>query len=287
VVVEDLPNTREFRIHPVLAEHGIISLLNVPIVFDGASWGVLEVDSAEPRIFSDTDIEFLQAMASLLAGALQRDAARSRLEAAASDAAVRLERQAMLLRELQHRAKNNLQIVVSMLAQERRAAIALAHNRLSDAEAEGSSAGRGATDLAGYLRALLGSLELSFGTRIVIEASLDACSIAFDKAVAAGLIVNELVTNAAKHAYPPEQEGGVVRVSLACDLPNAEATLSVADEGRGMPEESPDAAERRAQRRHGQGTELIQLLARQLGGEVERLRPERGTRTLLRFPLVG
>ena len=45
-------------------------MLNVPIGFDGVTWGVLEVDSERPGHFHDTDVEFLEAMATLLAGAL-------------------------------------------------------------------------------------------------------------------------------------------------------------------------------------------------------------------------
>jgi two-component system, sensor histidine kinase PdtaS len=303
VVVEDLRAQAEFRIHPVLADHGIVSLVNVPVSYGAKCWGVLEADSERPRAFGDVDIAFLETMAALLAGAVQRDEAKAQMAAAAADTAARTERQAMLLRELQHRAKNNLQIVVAMLAQERRAAgeapsaerfgrvmdrvaaIALAHDRLSDAEAEGAAAGRSATDLAGYLRALLGGLELSLGARIAIEADLDPCHLPFDKAVAVGLIVNELVTNAAKHAYPEGEEGGIVRVALRCEESQAEAELVVSDEGRGMDPTAVAAAGRNE--RHGQGLGLIRLLARQLGGEVERGAPERGTSTTVRFPLVS
>src|SRR3954451_16118791 len=46
VMIEDLPNDAEFRASPVLREHGIVSLLNVPVMIDSRTWGVLEVDSA-------------------------------------------------------------------------------------------------------------------------------------------------------------------------------------------------------------------------------------------------
>ncbi len=207
----------------------------------------------------------------------------------------------MLLRELQHRAKNNLALVAAMLARERRTAsaeqdgraaerlgrlmqrvtaIALAQDRLSGAEG-GAAAERTGTDLAGYLRALLGSLELSLGGGVVFEADLESCVLPFDKAVAAGLAVNELVTNAAKHAYP-EGEEGVVRVALRTDEVRAEAALTVSDEGRGT--DPAAAAARRAG--GGQGFELLRHLARQLGGDIEQGTPERGTSITVRFPLV-
>jgi two-component sensor histidine kinase len=301
VLIDDIRDHPEFRIHPVIAEHGIVSLLNVPIRFDGNIWGTLEADSEQPGHFDDLDAEFLEALAALVAGALQRRDAVARAEAAAAEVAVRAERRGMLLRELQHRAKNNLALVAAMLARERRTAtaeqdaraaerlgrlmqrvtaVALAQDRLSSVE--GAADGNGTdTDLSGYLRALLGSLELSLGGRVVFEADLESCVLPFDKAVAAGLVVNELVTNAAKHAYP-EGEEGVVRVELHTDEVRAEATLTVSDDGRGI--EPAAAAARRAG--GGQGLELLRHLARQLGGDIEQGAPERGTSITVRFPLV-
>ncbi len=143
--------------------------------------------------------------------------------------------------------------------------------------------GTGRIDLAGYLRALLGSLDLSLGGRLTFEAELDACTLPIDKAVAVGLVVNELVTNAAKYAYPEGEEGGVVRVELRCDEGRAEAALTVSDEGRGT---DPAAAEAAHRAGGGQGSDLLRHLARQLGGEVERGTPERGTSVTVRFPHV-
>src|SRR5919112_1049412 len=211
VVIDDIRGHPEFVRHAVIAEHGIVSLLNVPIRFDGIIWGTLEADSEQPGHFDDLDAEFLEAMAALVAGALQRRDAVARAEAAAAEVAVRAERRGMLLRELQHRAKNNLALVAAMLARERRTAtaeqdtraaerlgrlmqrvtaVALAQDRL--ANVEGAADGNGTdTDLSGYLRALLGSLELSLGGRVVFEADLESCVLPFDKAVAAGLGVDE------------------------------------------------------------------------------------------------
>ena len=301
VVIEDLPGNPEFRLAKSLAEHSIVAVANVPIIFDGKTWGVLEIDSDRAGQFNESDLDFLQAMSHLLAGALQRSEASVRAQSVASEVAGKAARNGMLLKELQHRAKNNLQLVVSMLGRESRAlkdeapqvaerfrrvmervsAVAIAHDRLSAGEEAHDPST--ATDLAGYLRALCSSLELSLGDRLVIEADLEKCALSFDRAVAAGLVVNELVTNAAKYAYPDGHQGGVVRVELRTDHSRAEAMLTVSDDGRGL-QTGEDAL--RPNRPGGQGLSLIKLLSRQLGGEVIKAAPERGTKTSVQFPLV-
>ncbi len=298
VIVEDLRGNPAYRTHATLAEHNLVAVANVPISFNAKIWGVLEVDSARPGALHQADVEFLEGMSHLLAGGLQRAEAQAQAQAQAAEAAGMTARHAMLLQELRHRAKNNLQLVVSILARERRAlesempkaaerfgramdrvaAIAIAHDRLSaDPAASGLEP---ATDLAGYLRALCASLQLSLEGRLLIEADLEQCGIPFDRTVAVGLIVNELVTNAAKHAYPEDQEGGIVRVTLRSQTEAAEVTLTVSDEGSG-----PASSE--ANRRDGQGLSLVRLLARQLGGQVEDRRPTQGTAVIVRFPLVA
>ncbi|MFC7544693.1 GAF domain-containing protein [Siccirubricoccus deserti] len=123
ILIDDIRGHPEFRLHPVIADHGIVSLLNVPVTFGNMIWGVLEADSELPGHFSEADAEFLETLAALLAGALQRLAAVQTAEIAAAEVAVRAERRAVLLRELQHRAKNNLALVAAMLARTRRVTI--------------------------------------------------------------------------------------------------------------------------------------------------------------------
>ena len=87
-------------------------------------------------------------------------------------------------------------------------------------------------------------------------------------------LVNELVTNALKHAYP-EDAGGVVRVTFAV-TPEGEGALFVCDDGIGM---GPP-------REGSLGTDLVTRLVEQIGGQLEQMRQERGTGFCVRFPLV-
>src|SRR3954463_2190023 len=68
-VIPDTGDAPDFTISEVLKEHGIVSLANVPVLLDGAAWGVLEVDSTTQRDFSQDTLEFMTAAAALIGAA--------------------------------------------------------------------------------------------------------------------------------------------------------------------------------------------------------------------------
>ncbi|WP_169742883.1 sensor histidine kinase [Muricoccus aerilatus] len=203
----------------------------------------------------------------------------------------------MLRRELQHRTKNNLSLIIALLGREQRiataeqderaagrlgaliqrvSAIAVAQDWLSLSGDDGQE-----IDLAVYLRVLVEKIQLTFGDSLQLKADLSQCILPFSKAVAAGLLVNELITNSAKHAYP-EERGGLVRLVLRIDEEGREAVLTVSDEGQGI--DVAAVAARVAE--GGQGMTLVELLSKQLGGHVVHQMPEHGTRTTIRFACV-
>jgi two-component sensor histidine kinase len=285
VIVEDVPNDPEFRYDRVLREHGIVSALNVPIVIDGAVWGVAEVDSETPRHFGPDDVQFLSALANTLGLALH---ARMRLQwagEAEAATALALAKERMLLEELRHRSKNDLQLILSMLVLQKRkqtdeqakrgfghimdrvAAIGMAHDQL----APGRDVAR--VELAEYLQALCGNL----GQRreeVAIKARLARAEMPHERAVPLGLIVNELVTNALKHAFP-DGRSGTIHVSYETTR-EGEGCLRVCDDGAGM---GPP-------RSGSSGTELIRRLVQQIGGRLRQEDVQVGTSFLICFPVV-
>jgi two-component sensor histidine kinase/putative methionine-R-sulfoxide reductase with GAF domain len=285
VVVEDLPNDREFRNPPTLREHRIVSLLNVPIRMDGRTWGVLEVDAEEPRSFDEGDITFLTTMANILGIALLRQETQDKAAETAAQHARQKSFAEVVLREFQHRVKNNLQTIISFLALQRRHAstqedrdrfvtvmdrvhaIALAQDQLT------FETGVSNVEFGGYLRALCANIDPR-REEVTIEVEADGGTLLpLDRAVAAGLIVNELVTNSLKYAFG--DDGGIIRVTYTMRPEFGEARLAVEDNGPGM---GPP-------REGGLGLRLIDAFTAQLDGQVEQEPVKTGTRTSVRFPL--
>ncbi len=284
-VVDDLPAAPDTRYAPVLREHGIVSALDVPLTVDGAPWGVLEADSVAPRRFDADDIRFLATLADTLGLALhaRRDRQDGAREAAASARA--LLDQKTLMVELQHRSRNDFQLVMSLLMLHKRqqtdplarsglvhvmdrvAAIGMAHDQLCGEHA------RGMVELSDYLTALCGSLNQR-REAITVATDLVGAAMPHERAIPLGLIVNELVTNALKHAFPDDRPG-TVTVSFRT-TPDGEGVLRVRDDGAGMGPPRPGSL----------GTELVRRLVQQCGGQLHHEALAPGTAVTIRFPLV-
>ncbi|HUZ12355.1 MAG TPA: ATP-binding protein [Caulobacteraceae bacterium] len=195
----------------------------------------------------------------------------------------------MLTKEISHRIKNNLQIVVALIANEiRRLPSGLAQGYVAMQARIGaigklydliSRSGRvESVQLDAYLREIatnmsVGVLEPSSGIRIEVKSEpvdLDA-----DRAVPFGLLVNELVTNAVKHAFP----GGSGRIVMSVERAGDQIELVVADDGVGMPAEGPASGTGK------HGSDYVAIFVRQLAGQIEVSgSDDPGTTFTVRFP---
>lgn len=274
-VVDDIAASPDTRQSPVLRDHGIASLLNVPLTVDGAPWGVLEADSATPRRFDDDEVRFLATLARILGLALH----------AAPEATTALLAGKTRLLELQHRVRNDLQLIVSLLMLHRRrltdaaarsglvhvvdriAAIGMAHDQLAD------NADHGTIELSDYLQSLCGSLNQR-REGVSVATDLARAALPHERAVPLGLVVNELVTNALKHAFP-DARPGTVTVTFHTAEPG-EGVLTVRDDGVGMGPPRPGSL----------GTELVRRLVEQCGGRMHHEALDPGTAITVRFPLA-
>lgn len=201
----------------------------------------------------------------------------------------------VLLREVHHRVKNNLASIIGLIEMQiddatdatvreafkeiddRIMSIALVHERLYQ------SAHMDRIDIHEYLHDLSTHLVSCCGAHSLITCQVDAhrAEIAVDLAIPLGLIVNELVTNAIKHAFPKGQpRAGQKRCEIRISLQKDDDSfhLGVADNGVGLP---PDLDWRNTS---SLGLRLVSLLGeQQLKGQIQVVLAE-GTRFLLTFP---
>ena len=279
VIANDLAREQRFRTPALLAEHGIRRAINVIIRGDGTAYGVLEADSHRPGAFLSEDIAFLQAAANLLGVAIERCRREAELERS-------LQVRELLIREADHRIKNSLQLVVSLLSLQRSklpdeqaiAALDSAIGRVR-AVAEAHRALHQSKDLTTIafdqmLRDLCHHTgALSPATTITCNAD-ENIEIDAERAIPLGLIVSELLTNAARHAYP-EGTAGTIEAGARRTPDHLEVTVT----DRGVGSDTGTAASRTL------GTSIVQALARQIGLDVQTIsQPGQGTSITLRLP---
>lgn len=196
-----------------------------------------------------------------------------------------------LIKEIHHRVKNNMQIVSSLLylqtqfikdpdmlarlqeSQDRIRSMALVHEKLYQ------SRDLSRIDFKDYLETLARHISNSYRNRFVhlaLELPEEPVSIGIDTAVPCGLVVNELVSNAYKHAFEPEAKG-VVTLKLVSDGKRAELTIS--DTGKGLPYTDLGAYSSTSL-----GMQLVDALVHQLQGKLE-VRNQDGAHFQLKFKL--
>jgi two-component sensor histidine kinase len=213
--------------------------INVILQGDGTPFGVLEVDSRSPGEFSEHDIAFLQGAANIVGMAIERQRFERNLRQA-------LEHQQVLVGEINHRVKNSLQLVASMLSLQAAAtedetlsqilqlavgritAVARIHERLY------RSPEIGTVDLGAYLGDVSADLAALAPNIEVTYKSEHHGWITADHAVRVALLATELVMNAAKHGYPSGGRGRITITLSATSTPNS-VLLVVKDDGVGLP----------------------------------------------------
>jgi PAS domain S-box-containing protein len=192
-----------------------------------------------------------------------------------------------LLQEVHHRVKNNLQIISSLLSMqaseihdrevvakladsERRVkSMALIHEHLYGNDDMSS------IDMADYVRDLAGELFSCYARNPLVTPRLDLApaKLAIDQAIPCGLILNELITNALKYAYP----AGEGEIAIRIGAEEQKFRLTVSDQGVGLPTHFNSETSKSL------GMTLIEVLTNQLDGELE-IGPPPGASFTVRFP---
>jgi chemotaxis family two-component system sensor kinase Cph1 len=246
-----------------------------------------EIVRGQARPWSQAEIDAARRLMARLYDARQnrriRDLAED-LNTAVADKDRLIAQQGVLLKEVNHRVQNSLQLVMAFLAlqarsstdpelgshlaeaQRRLSAVALVHRRLySDDNMQ-------AVDLSRYLTELIEDLKSSMGSEWSSRVSLDLApiTIAADDAVQVGLVLVELVINAQKYAYGGE--AGPIWIAL--ERHRARFRLIVADKGRG-----------KTGSRKGFGTRMLDAMVRRLDGVLDEMDNMPGVRAILTAPI--
>ena len=283
VISNHLENEERFRTPDLLVEYGIHRAANVILQGDGAPFGVLEVDSRSEGEFSAQDIIFLQGAANLLGMAIERQRMEQGMRVA-------LDRNQLLLREVNHRINNSLQIVGSMLhlqsktttsrevqshlqdASNRITAIARAHQRLYRTQEFT------VVDLGAYLSEVCDDFCAATPDCEIHVAAPQTILLKIDRAITVALLINELVTNVAKYAYP----AGPSQAWVSIDLVGTDIAVGVRDEGIGLPVGFDIASTTK-----GLGMRLVNAFCHQLNATLTVNPRQPGTEFLFSFPPDG
>ena len=282
VISNHLENEERFRTPELLTRHDIKRAMNVILQGDGNPFGVLEVDSQSESKFVEHDLAFLQGAANVLGMAIERERNERHLKAA-------LERQKFLVKEMNHRVKNSLTIVASILQMQARdepdletkekfeeayrrvIAIARAHERLYRNNYIESM------DLGSYIEEVCLDMQASIAPcsiDIKVERGID---VKMDNAISVALIVVELITNCAKYGYPNGTSG---KISIGIAHNGEELVLiSVSDEGAGLPAGFDPKKSR------GLGMRIVNAFASQLDTKLKFTRLSPGSEFTLLFPM--
>jgi two-component sensor histidine kinase len=292
----DDPNLDEIE-RVQMEEYGARSLLYIPLQIGAKLIGYAEIwESRRRREFTPEEISLCHDISRQAAVALEnarlyeqaqeeiaeRTQAEERIQAS-------LEEKEVLLKEIHHRVKNNLQIISSLLnlqgqqiedpqivealrdSQNRVRSMALIHEQLYGAH------DLARIDFGAYIHLLAGHLLRSYraDSKIALDLKGDKLYLRIDEAIPCGLILNELVSNALKHAFPDGQAG---RIQAALGVDGGQVVLAVSDDGVGLPEDFDHRTSTSL------GLQLVNSLVSQLDGEIT-LEPGQGTGFRVTFPV--
>ena len=226
-------------------------------------------------------------------GIRQKQKSNAALEDANHNLEQKNQENELLLKEIHHRVKNNLQTISSLLnlqsasiqdesalsavqeSQSRVRSMALIHQKLYQGEK------LAAVEMKDYFTTMSEAMLESFGQvaeRIKLDIEMEELELDVDTAIPIGLITNELLTNSLKYAFP-EERSGKIAISLISEEEDA-LCLKISDNGVGL--NSKGEQNQSFGPGTGFGGRLVQLLTMQLGGKMEQ-HGDNGTATIIRF----
>ena len=256
--------------------------------------GILYLENRlSDSVFSPKQVEMIRLLSTQAAISIENSLLVQEMKRAERQISGSLREKEVLLKEIHHRVKNNLQVISSLFnlqsrlvkdtealkalreSQNRVKAMAFVHEKLHQ------SKDLAKIDVGGYLKLLSSNLSQSFGGdlkkhSVDVDIMCDDIQLSVDIAIPMGLIVNEIVSNCFKHAFI---DGRVGRIEISLQLMSGLLELSVRDNGVGFPEEI-DFRQTRSL-----GLQLLVSLVGQIQGEVKLMR-DKGTQFIINIPVA-
>lgn len=302
-VTEDIYTAGLTQCHiDILVLFDIRANLVVPILQKEQLWGLLcAYHCSGPRRWREFEVDLLKQLATQVAIAIQQSTLFEQAQAeiaerkrAEEQLKASLKEKEVLLKEIHHRVKNNLQIISSLLklqsayikeqqavdmfkdSQNRIRSMALIHEKLYQ------SKDLSKIDFAEYIRDLTFNLLRSYKTSsqiISLQTTVNDIWLNIDTAIPCGLIINELVSNSLKHAFTTSNRENQISINLNSDE-DKKFVLIVSDNGSGFPEKLD------FRNTESLGLELVCTLTEQLEGTIE-LDSSTGTSFKITFSEIG
>jgi two-component sensor histidine kinase len=284
IICHDLnDNSEQWDLPSMYLDHGIVSTVNVIIKGHGAGpYGVLECDSPVRIDFDEYDIRFLTGFANVLAERVTTLNNIIYLRDMLTEKNHIVQQKDVLLQELHHRVRNNLQLVYGMLVDATRrpaeqALASISRRVLALAQVYDHLVGSQilhTIDCGAYVHAICINLEkILHDRRVRLLCHADRLILNLEQATALGLAANEMITSSAERMF--SEQGGTISVRLVteCDI----ATLAVQDDA------AVDVGVIEPDKRNGLG--LVRRLATQMRGSID-VHTNGGTVTSLIFPIT-
>ncbi len=270
---------------------GVKSFAAIPIVVRNKNIGVLGIASASEKDFS-IHKTFLETLGGQFAVGLENALLFAQLSEKAELLEKEVTTKTILLKEIHHRVKNNLNIIASLLSLQlgevergkdakdafiesrgRIYAMAQVHEKLYETENFSE------IEMKSYVENVTNELVATYniGRSISLEMDLESIYLDINQAVPFGLILNEIITNSLKYAFPENREG-IIKISLKKE--DRTIVFTVSDNGIGIPETIDPANS------DSLGLTLIHLLTDQIDGTLH-ISGTEGTEFVIRFPFSG
>lgn len=275
-----------------------LSAIIVPIKLDDEVIGAIQLYSQNKDAYNSEQLVFLEALmhqaslayhnAMLFQQAQEEIKVRKRAE---EDLTVSLNERELLLKEIHHRVKNNLQVVSTLLkmqsekisdkvvrkyfleSRDKVNAIALIHEQLYKMR------DLSRIDFSEYINSLVDNMKVmhTLNEPVKIKVSAEELTLPIDIAMPCGLILNELLLNALKHPFSSDFVNARIDVEFSYDKETDHYKLIVKDNGKGFPEDIKLSSH------DTMGLKLINTLTKQIDGRIE-LKRGKGSKIILEFP---